>query len=155
MWNWELQDRGRKIRPRSTTASHMPLRRTTLINLLGPETAGWGSLKRRGGRKVRALPFAGISRTLGVFKKVCAENLRAHFSCPSKGEKSAIRGITPLDLLNFLQWSFGFLSRFSVQFSQETAPRCGEIARFPRGENSQNSVTSLASWFIGPEKSVC
>ena len=62
---------------------------------------GWESSTRRGGgRKVRALPrkfvflgfrreesgmsgnFAGMSRTLGGVQKVCAKEVRAHFSFP-------------------------------------------------------------------------
>ena len=86
-------------------------KRSTKINFLGPETAGWGGgLPREGvvvGKFVPSLEslcsfglagrsqgcpgkFAGMSRTLGALQKVCAKKVRAHFLSLVKGCKLGV-----------------------------------------------------------------
>ena len=65
---------------------------------------------------------------------------------PRQGQKSAISG-------RRLQWIFPFRSRFSVQFSKEMAPRCGENCP-TSGQRKKRSILSRLwlSWFFGPEQ---
>ena len=81
-------------------------KKSTKINFLGPETARWGGgLPREGVVAEKFAPsleslsslgfeernlgcpgnFAGMSRTLGGVRKVCAKKVRAHFSFPIIG----------------------------------------------------------------------
>ena len=81
---------------------------------------GWGSsIRRGGGRKVRALPrkfvflglrreesgmsrgFCGMSRTPGGVQKVCANKVHAHFSFPRFGTLIDGERRKPINIKNF------------------------------------------------------
>ena len=86
-----------------TTPNFQARKESTKINFLGPESARWGGgLPREGVGVENFVPsleslsslgfeeinlgypgiFAGMSRTPGGVRKVCAKKLRAHFSFP-------------------------------------------------------------------------
>ena len=92
-----------------TRISSQARKKSTKINLLGPETARWGGgLPREGvvaeklvlsleslsslgfeGRNLGCPEiFAGMSRILGGVQKVCAKKVRAHFAFPIQKKKT-------------------------------------------------------------------
>ena len=67
-----------------------------------------------------------------------------------KGQKSAIsEKFLHWIFLNFLQWIFPLFSRFTVQFSKEVAPKCGESRVISRRRKKRRILSRLwLSWFF-------
>ena len=97
-----------------SSAEEQARKKSTKINLLGPETAaGVGGLPRKGVVAEKFVPsleslsslgfegrnlgcpriFAGMSWTPGGVQKVCAKKVRAHFSFPKGGGQAVFNQI--------------------------------------------------------------
>ena len=92
-----------------------------------------------------------LVQTITIISPICNDFVFQSRQEPGQGTDIWNFGApSPLVFLNFLQWIFSGFSRFSVQFSKDIAPKCGENCPIHSGaeKKAQNPVTSLAVLFF-------
>ena len=136
-------------------AKNQAREKSTNINFLGLETARWGggfSTRRRGGRKVRALPrkllFLGLRRGTwmsqeicrdvpdpwGCSKSLCKKKVCAHFSFPKKRRFRQPELWHGVPKYYFLSFRLGKTDERSLD--QEGSKRCCACGYRPPSEHT-------------------